>query len=79
MKIPTDSSVPDQMERLTPDHVGSMVPVMFFSSTVLKMEQIITLCLLAGESANNSANLHKTEEKYYAQTQLCPFRQLHFR
>lgn len=79
MKIPTDSSVPDQMERLTPDHVGSMVPVMFFSSTVLKMEQSITLCLLADELANNSVNSHKTEEEYYAQTPLCPFRQLYFR
>jgi hypothetical protein len=67
------------MERLTPDHVGSMVPVMFFSSTVLKTEQSITLCLLAHKMEYNSANLHKTEEEYYAQTPLRPFRQLYFR
>ena len=79
MNMPTDSSVPDQMERFTPDHVGSIVPVIFFNSTVLKMEQSITLWMLANETNLNSVDLHETEKEYDAQAPLSPLGQLHLR
>ena len=41
--MPTESSVADQMVRLTPSQVGSRVFWRTRSSTVLKMEQMVAL------------------------------------
>ena len=47
--MPTESSVADQMVRLTPSQVGSRVFWRTRSSTVLKMEQMVALWGLDGE------------------------------
>lgn len=46
--MPTESSVADQMVRLTPSQVGSRVFWRTRSSTVLKMEQMVALRGLDG-------------------------------
>ena len=43
MRMPRESSELDQMARLTPSQVGSLVVVRVFSSIVLKTEQIVAL------------------------------------
>jgi hypothetical protein len=43
MSMPIEASAEDHIWRLIPSHVGSWVFVMAFSSTVLKIEQIVAL------------------------------------
>ena len=43
MRMPVEHSAEDQMPKSTASHVGSLVLVMAFSSTVLNMEQTVAL------------------------------------
>lgn len=56
--MPTESSVADQMVRLTPSQVGSRVFWRTRSSTVLKMEQMVALRGLDGGGEEGRGDVH---------------------
>lgn len=66
-RIPTESSVADQIVRFTPSQVGSLVFWRALNSTVLKMEHIVALGYCQQRCAKKEryvAHLHQAEAEY---------------
>lgn len=77
-RMPTESSVADQMVRSTPSQVGSLVFKRERSSTVLKMEHIVALSKISRASTApwKIVSVHETEAEYESESPLGAWRQL---
>jgi hypothetical protein len=76
-----DNSAELQMPRLTPDHVGSVVSVIVFSSIVLKTEHIVALFDGQSRLVLKAAGKHlrNTQQEYGTNAPLCLPRELDLR